>query len=155
MLAGRLLGAGSGQHDVITKVEQGLFSPSKAAVLSFSVTHCFANLFLFLRLGTQRRYSIARASTKDLYEKRLICTVSLERLPTCFHTRFIESFQSYRLTNIFAIVVEYTFFYKKLVYKKLVLKFQETLVLCLIGTKKLFKVKSMDIIANRSPNLYS
>ena len=32
------------------------------------------------------------------------------------------------------------FYYKKLVYKKLVLKFQETLVLCLISTKKLFKV---------------
>ena len=38
--------------------------------LSVSVTHCFANLFLFLRLGTQTFYSIARASTKDLYEKR-------------------------------------------------------------------------------------
>ena len=78
MLAGRLLGVGNRQHDAITKVEQGV--DSKAAVLSFSATHCFANLFLFLRLGTQRRYSIARASTKDLYEKRLICSVSLERL---------------------------------------------------------------------------
>ena len=59
---------GSRQHDAITKVEQGV--DSKAAVLSFSVTHCFANRFLFLRLRTQTRYSIARASTKDLYEQR-------------------------------------------------------------------------------------
>ena len=49
-------------------------------------------------------------------------------------------------------------FYKKLVYKKLALrwlKFLETLVLCLRSTKKLFKVRCMDIIANRSLNLYS
>ena len=80
---------GTGQHGAITKVEHGV--DSKATVLSFSVTHCFANLFLFRRLGTQRRYSIARASTKDLYEERLICTVSLERLPTCFHTRCFQA----------------------------------------------------------------
>ena len=80
---------GSGQRDAITKVEQGV--DFKAAVLSFSVTHCFANLFLFLRLGTQRRYSIDRASTKDLYEKRLICSVSLERLAACFHTRCLQA----------------------------------------------------------------
>ena len=49
------------------------------------------------------------------------------------------------------------FFYKKLVYKKLVLrwpKFQETLVLCLRSTKKLFKVRSMDFIVNRSLSHY-
>ena len=46
---------------------------------------------------------------------------------------------------------------KKLVYKKLELrwqKFLETLVL-LRSIKKLFKVKSMDFLANRSLNLYS
>ena len=53
----------------ITKVEHGV--DSKTSVPSFSVTHCFANLFLFFCLGTQRRYSIARASTKDLYEKKI------------------------------------------------------------------------------------
>ena len=50
------------------------------------------------------------------------------------------------------------FLYKKLVYKKLVLrrpKFYGTLVVCLRSTKKVFNVKSMDIIANRSLNLYS
>ena len=51
--------------------------------------------FFFLRLGTQTLYSIARASTKDSYEKREICNVSLERMPTCFTRaakRFTDSF---------------------------------------------------------------
>ena len=51
----------------------------------------------------------------------------------------------------------HVFLNKKLVHKKLVLrwpKFQETLVLCLRSAKKLFKVDSMNFIANRSLNLY-
>ena len=50
------------------------------------------------------------------------------------------------------------FFYKKLVCKKLVLKkakIIEPMVLCMRSIKKLFELKSMDIIANISLNLYS
>ena len=57
----------SGQHDAITKVEQGV--DSKAAVLSFSVTHCFANLFLSLRLNWDSKM-IFHSSCKH---KRFVC----------------------------------------------------------------------------------
>ena len=70
-----------------------------------------------------------------------------------------EMYITMNQTQIFTkIEGKYRFFYEKLVYKKLELrwpKFKETLVLCLRSTKKLFKVKSMDFIANRSLNLRS
>ena len=62
-------------------------------------------------------------------------------------------------TLLMVVTHENTFFYKKLVYKKLLPrwpKFKKTaVVLCLRSIKKLFKVKSMDIVANMSLNLYS
>ena len=52
--------------------------------------------------------------------------------------------RAFDMTRYALSVIAIHVFYKKLVYKKLVLrwpKFQETLVLCLRSTKKLFKVK--------------
>ena len=73
--------------------------------LSFSVTHCFANLFLFLRFGTQSRCSIARASTKDFYEKKTDLHCQSRKTPTFFtraYKPFTDSFavaNCNRLTN--------------------------------------------------------
>ena len=83
------------QHDAITKIGEEV--DSKADVLSFSVTHCFANLFLFLRAETQTRYSIARASTKIFMEKdRFAVLVSKD-------CRFVFTRACKRFTDYFAV----------------------------------------------------
>ena len=87
----------------------------------------------------------------------------LRRVTGCgfghFYARVSGTSFEIPIFRVFEVVASiYTFFYKKLVYKKLVLrwpKFYETLVLCLRSTKKFLKVKSIDIIANRSLKLYS
>ena len=85
------------QRDAITKVEQGV--DSKAAVLSFSVTHCFANLFPFRRLGTQRRYSKPRASTKDLYEQKIDLHCQSRKTADLFSHKVLASASLLNLSN--------------------------------------------------------
>ena len=77
---------------------------------------------------------------------------SLEQSMTCEYDDTSAFAKACRRISILQL------FYKKLVYKKLVLRwprFYDTLVLCLRSTKTLFKDKSMDFIANISLNLYS